>query len=159
MEAVLNNIRSKHNVGSIFRTSDAAGVSKVYLCGYSPAPIDKHGKPNSQLIKVSLGAEDYVDWEQVEGSCEDFLKRMKEDGYLIWVLEQDGRSIDYSKVEIDKSDWDRILLVLGNEVEGTPDSILDLADQIIEVSMYGNKASLNVSVVFGVVAYGLRSRL
>lgn len=156
MRVVLNDIRSKHNVGSVLRTSDAAGVEKVYMCGYSPAPIDKFGRPNNQLIKVSLGAEDYVDWEQTDEQDVDLLQRLKEEGFEIWVLEQNERSVNYMDVDLDKKRWEKIVLVLGNEVYGVPEDIIKMADVVIEVPMHGKKASLNVSVVYGVVAYGLR---
>lgn len=156
MRVVLNDIRSKHNVGSVLRTSDAAGVEKVYMCGYSPAPIDKFGRPNSQLIKVSLGAEDYVDWEQTDETDIDLLKRLKNEGFEIWVLEQNEKSVDFMKVDLDQERWKKVVLVLGNEVYGVPDNIIEMADVVIEVPMYGKKASLNVSVVYGVVTYGLR---
>jgi tRNA G18 (ribose-2'-O)-methylase SpoU len=156
MRVVLNDIRSKHNVGSVLRTSDAAGVEKVYMCGYSPAPIDKFGRPNNQLIKVSLGAEDYVDWEQTDEQDVELLQRLKEEGFEIWVLEQNERSVNYMDMDLDKKRWEKVVLVLGNEVYGVPEDIIKMADVVIEVPMHGKKASLNVSVVYGVVAYGLR---
>jgi len=94
MIVILHNIRSMHNVGSIFRTADAAGVEKIYLCGVTPAPIDKFGRKRQQVAKVSLGAENYVQWEQVKSTTR-FLDKLKEDGYFILAVEQSPTSIPY----------------------------------------------------------------
>jgi len=156
MRVILDNIRSKYNVGSIFRTADGAGCEKLYLSGYSPCPIDEKGEVNNGLIKVSLGAEDYLDWEDVQIPTVELIKKLKADGFKIYALEQDEKSVEYSEVSLREDEWSKAVLILGNEVDGLDREVLDLVDQTLEVTMYGAKTSLNVSVVFGVVIYNLR---
>jgi len=98
MVAILHNIRSLYNVGSIFRTADAAGIEKIYLCGITPEPIDKFGRLRPQLTKVSLGAESSVQWERVASTTR-LIDRLKKDKYKIIAIEQSERSIHYSKVK------------------------------------------------------------
>ena len=159
--AVLDNIRSLHNVGSIFRTADGAGIKKIYLCGITPAPVDSFGKSRQQLVKTSLGAEKSVEWDvstRSTGSGQarsaratiKLLERLKKDGYKILAVEQSKKSIPYYKFS---SRSPKLCLVVGNEVNGLPPSVLKLADKILEIPMLGNKESLNVSVAFGIAAY------
>jgi tRNA G18 (ribose-2'-O)-methylase SpoU len=156
--AVLYNIRSLHNVGSIFRTADAAGVSKIYLCGFTPAPIDRFGRARPQLAKVSLGAEKSVLWESVKRSEETkLLKRLKKEGYKILAIEQSKESIPYYKLKIENLKL-KIVVIMGNEVKGLPKKILKMSDKILEIPMRGKKESLNVSVAFGVAVFGLLYR-
>jgi 23S rRNA (guanosine2251-2'-O)-methyltransferase len=158
MIVILYNIRSLHNVGSIFRTADAAGVEKIYLCGITPAPIDEFGRPRLQLTKVSLGAEKYVKWEKVKSATR-LIDKLKKENYKIFAIEQNKKSIPYYKVKISSNRLrlrPRVALVLGNEVKGLPLSILKRADKILEIPMYGKKESLNVAVAFGVVVFHLR---
>lgn len=150
----LHNIRSLHNVGSIFRTSDAAGVGKIYLCGITPKPVDRFGGEVPQLKKVSLGAEKYVEWEYAKRTA-DVIRNLKKDGYKIFAVEQSKKSIPYYKVSRPHIPDSKFCLVLGNEVRGLPPSILKLADKILEIPMRGKKESLNVSVAFGVVIFHL----
>lgn len=152
--AILHNIRSLHNVGSIFRTADAAGVKKIYLCGITPAPVNIFGKPRQQLTKVSLGAEKYVDWEKVQSTAP-LIARLKKEKYKIFAIEQNKKSIPYYKINLSTYDVDRLALVVGNEVKGLPLSVLKRADKILEIPMRGRKESLNVSVAFGVVVFYL----
>ena len=98
MIVVLHNIRSLHNVGSIFRTADAAGVKKIYLCGITPSPIDQFGKPRQQLVKVSLGAEKYVEWEKVK-TIRKLIDDLKKQKYKIFAVEQNKKSIPYYKIK------------------------------------------------------------
>jgi len=167
MIVVLYNIRSLHNVGSIFRTADAAGVEKIYLCGITPAPIDEFSRPRLQLTKVSLGAEKYVKWEKIGSTSSPqaaqatlrLLKSLKKQGYKIFAIEQNKKSIPYYKVKIFSNrlrSRPRVALVLGNEIKGLPPSILKRADKILEIPMYGKKESLNVAVAFGIVVFHLR---
>ncbi len=149
--AILHNIRSLHNVGSIFRTADGAGIKKIYLCGITPAPVDRFGKPVAQLVKTSLGAEKFVEWQKVSSTLR-LSKKLKVDGYKIIAVEQNKKSIPYSKFSVQRN---KICLVVGNEVKGLPPSVLKLADKILEIPMLGHKESLNVSVAFGIVAYHL----
>ena len=151
--AVLDNIRSLHNVGSIFRTADGAGIKKIYLCGITPAPVDSFGKQRQQLTKTSLGAEKSVEWDVSTRSARatiKLLERLKKDGYKILAVEQSKKSIPYYKFS---SRSPKLCLVVGNEVNGLPPSVLKLADKILEIPMLGEKESLNVSVAFGIVAY------
>ena len=163
--AVLHNIRSLHNVGSIFRTADGAGVRKIYLCGITPGPVDRLGRPVVQMVKTSLGAEKSVEWEKT-ASTTLTIKKLKKEGYKIIAVEQSKKSIPYFKFPVPTG---KICLVVGNEAKGLPDSVLGLADKILEIPMRGalvrqvhhprqvgrGKESLNVSVAFGIAAYHL----
>ncbi len=158
MIVILHNIRSLHNVGSIFRTADAAGVEKIYLCGITPAPVDEFGKPRKQLIKISLGAEKYVEWEYCKSTTR-LIDKLRRDKYKIFAIEQSKKSLPYYKIKfkntITRDSIKKIVLVLGNEVSGLPPSVLKRADKILEIPMYGKKESLNVAVAFGVVVFHL----
>ena len=151
---VLHNIRSLHNVGSIFRTADGAGVRKIYLCGITPAPVDSFGRPVPQLAKTSLGAEKSVEWKKIS-STPRLLKKLKSEGYKIIAVEQSKNSIPFYEISKFYFLNSRFCLVVGNEVRGLPDSVLKLADKVLEIPMHGEKESLNVSVAFGIVAYHL----
>jgi len=155
---VLHNIRSLHNVGSIFRTADAAGVKKIYLCGITPAPVDRFGEIRPQFAKVSLGAEKSVSWDASARSARaiaKLLKNLKQEGYKILAVEQSNKSIPYHKLQTTHYKLKSIVLVFGNEVKGLPPSILKKADKILEIPMHGGKESLNVSVAFGIVVFHL----
>ncbi len=154
MIAILHNIRSMHNVGSIFRTADAAGIEKIYLCGITPAPVDTFGRPRMQITKVALGAEKFVEWEKL-GSSMPLITRLKVQGYKILTIEQSKKSTPYYKIPKSYTQNPKICLVVGGEIEGLPSSILSRADKIIEIPMYGEKESLNVAVAFGIVAFHL----
>ncbi|MEK7149418.1 MAG: RNA methyltransferase [Patescibacteria group bacterium] len=151
MIVILHNIRSLHNVGSIFRTADAAGVEKIYLCGITPKPIDELGRQREQLTKVSLGAEKYIKWEYVK-STNPLISKLKKEGYKIFAIEQNKKSIAYYSLKA-ISYKPKVALVVGNEVKGLPKSVLNKADKILEIPMYGKKESLNVAVAFGIVAF------
>ena len=150
MVAILYNIRSLFNVGSIFRTADGAGVSKLYLCGITPTPYDEFGKLRSQLAKVSLGAEKSVAWEKCAKTAS-VIPLLKKDGYTIIAAEISKGAIPYHKFNIGKNE--KIALVLGHEVKGLSKAILKLCDKTIFIPMRGKKESLNVGVAFGVIAY------
>ncbi len=157
MVVVLHNIRSLHNVGSIFRTADAVGIEKIYLCGITPTPMDNFGRLRLQLTKVSLGAEKIVPWDASARSAQailKLLKGLKKEGYKILAVEQSKRSVPYNRVKVGTKA--KVVLVLGSEVKGLPSSILQKADKIVEIPMVGKKESLNVAVAFGIVAYGLK---
>ncbi len=145
---VLNNIRSLHNVGSIFRTADGAGVEKIWLCGITGYP------PQGGIAKTSLGAENHVPWEYRENGAA-LLKELKGQGYQIVLLEQMQGAVAHDKF-IPKSP---ICLVIGNEISGVSDILLELCDAAVEIDMAGVKNSLNVAVAFGVMAYQIRSSL
>lgn len=154
---LLHNIRSLHNVGSIFRTADAVGVSKIYLCGITPAPTDRFGRIVPQLAKVALGAEKFVKWEKIS-NINTLIKKLKNPpasgGYKILAVEQSPKSMPYYKLKTKNSKL-KIALIMGNEIRGLPKSILKNADKILEIPMRGRKESLNVSVAFGIAVFGL----
>lgn len=151
---VLPDIRSMHNVGSMFRTADAAGVAKVWLCGITPKPVDALGKYRSQIAKVALGAERTMPWEYARSTTA-LLKKLKKEGYRIFSVEQSPKSVPYHTLDPKRYTRARIALVMGNEVEGLPKSILDASDKILEIPMRGGKESLNVSVSFGIALFRL----
>jgi 23S rRNA (guanosine2251-2'-O)-methyltransferase len=150
MELILYNIRSAHNVGSIFRTADGAGIKKIYLIGYTPAPLDQFDRPDKTIAKVALGAEKTITWQKVK-SFKTLVTKLKKEGKEVVALEQDDKSIDYRKFKTKKS----VVLVLGEETKGLPKEELRECDQIIEIPMKGQKESLNVSVAAGIAIFQL----
>jgi tRNA G18 (ribose-2'-O)-methylase SpoU len=143
---ICDSLRSLHNVGSVFRTADGAGIDKVYLCGITGMPdTQKHKR---QISKVALGAQNYVKWEYVKQSWR-LVEKLKKESYQIVSLEQTKNSTLYTKYKPKFP----IALVVGNENKGVRKSVLNRSDKIIEIPMCGQKESLNVSVAFGVVAY------
>lgn len=198
-------------MGSMFRTSDAAGVEKIYLCGITPTPVDEFGRVNKDIAKTALGAERYVKWEKVGSaphqnqsaswristgqassavanpkSIGKLIDKLRKEGYEVLAMEQSKGSIPYYEYRphlrtssqphpnplLEKGEGSRfspplikgkkeeglnkIALIVGNEVKGLPKSILKKVDKILEIPMYGRKESLNVSVAFGVVVFGIR---
>lgn len=153
--AVLDNIRSLHNVGSIFRTADGAGFEEVYLCGITPTPLDRFGKKRVPLTKVSLGAEDSLLWHYCEKTA-DAITQLKERGFMIIALEQSTDAVSLDALTPLK---ENNALIIGNEVEGIAPELLKQADIVVELPMRGHKESLNVSVAFGIAAYALVEKL
>lgn len=151
---ILHNIRSAHNVGSVFRTADGAGVSKLYLTGCTPAPIDRFGRMQPQVAKTSLGASETVAWEQYD-SIATCMKKLKEDGVAIVVVEQLPHAVDY-RTYTQNGD---VAFLFGNEVDGVSEDIAKHADSIIAIPMHGKKESLNVSVAAGIVLFAVCSPL
>ena len=151
MIAVLDNIRSNHNVGSIFRTADAMGIKKIYLCGITPAPRDRFGRTNKELTKVALGAEKYCAWEHAP-KTHALLDKLKQNGYTVYALEQSKKARSLRAVRRLRARQSKTALVVGNEVKGISRATLKRADCIIEIPMAGRKESLNVSVAFGIAA-------
>ncbi len=149
---ILDNIRSVYNVGSIFRTSDALGVDKIYLCGTTPTPIDRFGRARADLAKVALGAQKDIAWEYCD-STKVAINKLKKEGFKIVAVEQDKKSINYKKFKPTK----KIALLMGTEVTGLDKKTLSLCDRILEIPMIGKKESLNVSVSFGIVGYEIFS--
>lgn len=145
---ILDNIRSVYNVGSIFRTSDALGIDKIYLCGCTPTPIDRFGRVRKDLAKVALGAEKDIVSEYCTDTKE-IIKKLKKGGFQIIAIEQDKKSVDFKKVKPKYP----IAIIMGNEVEGINKKTLALCDVITEIPMVGKKESLNVSVSFGIIGY------
>lgn len=139
---IIPNIRSRHNVGALFRAADGAGVSKVYLTGYTPHP------PHKDIEKVALGAEKSVSWEHVRQTAR-IIKKLSSEGYCIVGLEQTKKSVTIYE-------WVPqfpLAIILGNEVTGIPPAIKKLCDTMVEIPMKGSKNSLNVSVAAGIVMY------
>lgn len=158
MVVVLCNIRSLHNVGSILRTADAVGVEKIYLCGITPSPLDILGNYRPQISKVALGAEQIIKWEKCKRAG-DVLKELKKEGYKIVAVEQSSKAQSLYKIKLNNYFWNKLALVLGNEIKGLSPSLLKKADKILEIPMYGKKESLNVAVAFGIAAFYLRGKI
>ncbi len=146
---ILHNIRSAHNVGSIFRTADAAGVSSIILCGYSPAPIEK-GKARPDIAKVALGAEKEIPWS-VEESLDKTIRALKEKGFTVCALERTEGAKDIFSYQAPQ----KLALIVGNEVHGVQGETLSEMDAVLSIPMRGMKESLNVSVATGVALYAL----
>lgn len=145
---VLHNIRSRFNVGAIFRLADGADIDKIYLCGITPAP------PHPRIAKVALGAQNYIPFEKVSRTTQ-ILQKLKKEKFQIVALEQSKRSLPYFKFKPKKT----LALILGSEVKGLPPKILRQADKILEIPMYGKKESLNVAVAAGVVIFEIIKKL
>lgn len=144
---ILDNIRSAHNIGSAFRTSDAFKVDRIFLCGICAAP------PSAEIHKSALGAEDSVPWEKVADTLE-VIHTLKEDGYTIVAVEQTEKAI--SLEQFTRKSGEKYALIFGNEVDGVQQSVVNEADFAIEIPQYGSKHSLNVSVSIGVVLWQFR---
>ena len=147
---LLHNIRSAHNVGSIFRTADGAGFDHVYLAGYTPLPVDRFGRERVDIDKVALGAQKNVEWSSVV-DIDSFLFE-----HTVVAVEQDQRSVPYDSFIVPEG-VDEVVVMMGEETEGIEKSLLEKVDHIIEIPMRGEKKSLNVSIAFGVVAYGIKN--
>ncbi len=147
---VLDNIRSVENVGSIFRTAEGLGVSKIYLIGTTPTPLDRFGRKRSDMAKVALGAEEILEWEHRENLVE-VLDELKSQNFQIISLEQSEKSHDLNSFE----SQDIFALVVGNEVDGVSKEALEMSDEVVEIEMKGKKESLNVSVSTGIALYEL----
>ena len=144
--AVLDNIRSMHNVGSVFRTADAFLIEAIFLCGYTPQP------PHRDINKTALGATETVDWIAFANTVE-AVQELKEKGYKVYAIEQTEGSISLEKFSV--SAEEKIAVVFGNEVEGVNDKVLQLTDGSIQIPQSGMKHSLNVSVAAGIVLWDI----
>jgi len=144
--AVLNSIRSAYNVGSVFRTSDGAMVEKLYLCGYTPHP------PQKEVLKTALGSTESVEWEYAKNAVET-IQKLKEQGYQIVALEQTSGSKTYYESENYNFP---VCLIIGNEISGVSQELIDLCDASIEIPQFGIKQSLNVAVAYGIAVFELR---
>ena len=143
---ILNSIRSSYNVGSIFRTSDGAMIKKLFLCGYTPHP------PHKEILKTALGSTESVEWEYVK-EAKDIIQELKSNGIKVCALEQTDKSIQYH--EISKADFP-LAVVVGNEISGVSQDLIDLCDFSIEIPQYGIKQSLNVAVAYGISIFEFR---
>lgn len=143
---LLDSIRSSYNVGSIFRTSDGVMIEKIFLCGYTPTP------ENKDVLKTALGSQESVQWEYVKDPKE-VIEKLKSEGVKISALELTEKSTDYAKVNPAGFPF---CLILGNEISGVSQDLLDMCDFTIEIPQYGIKQSLNVGVAYGVSIFELR---
>ncbi len=145
---VLDNIRSMHNVGAIFRTSDAFRVEKIWLCGITATP------PHRDIRKTALGAEESVDWEYAK-TTKDALEHLRDT--QIYALEQAEESIELRDLEVPRNK--KITVILGNEVDGVNEDLLDYCDGIIEIPQFGTKHSFNVSVSAGITLWEIFNKI
>lgn len=158
---ILDNVRSVHNVGSIFRTADAVGVDKIILVGQTPSPIDRFGRERQDLHKVALGAEKNIKWEYVESkNFVNQIEGLKSNGFNMISLEQDRKSVDYKEINkiLEKEKCENgcnVAIVVGNEVDGVSREILEKSNHVVEIPMKGKKESLNVAVSTGIILYEL----
>jgi tRNA G18 (ribose-2'-O)-methylase SpoU len=148
---VLPNIRSVYNVGSIFRTADAAGIEKIYLVGVTPGPHDRFGRARTDLAKVALGAEKVVAWENIP-TLASVVQDLRSQDYYIVALEQDPQSVDYKTITL-PSEKTNFAFIVGEETQGLSKDELQLVDVIAEIPMHGGKESLNVSVATGIAIF------
>lgn len=146
-EALLDNIRSIHNVGSIFRTADGAGLAHLHLCGMTATPA------NIKLAKAALGAQEKMPWSYNLNGL-DTAVALKENGYLLWAIEstENAKPFFTPNPVLPHS---RVVVIVGNENAGIDPGILQICDRVYSLPMYGVKKSLNVAVAFGIVAYHL----
>ena len=147
---VLDDVRSMHNVGSVFRTGDAFRIESVYLCGITSTP------PSAEIHKTALGAEDSVEWKAFN-SAEEAINELKKAGYEIYAVEQAHGStmLQDFKPESGK----QYAVILGNEVKGVHQEVIDAADGCLEIPQFGTKHSMNVSVTAGIIIWHFAKRL
>ena len=141
---ILDNIRSQHNIGSVFRTADAFRIERILLCGITATP------PNREMQKTALGATETVAWEYHENTLQ-AVEQLKKDGYAILAIEQTDNSQPLEKFDPNK--FEKFALVFGNEVNGVNEEIVKEADGCIEIPQFGTKHSFNISVTAGIVLW------
>lgn len=146
---VMDNVRSLHNIGSLFRTADAFRLEGIYLCGITATP------PHREIHKTALGATESVHWEYRKETT-DAISELKEKGYLILSVEQAEGAVLLDQVQL--SDNQKYALVFGHEIRGVDQRVVDMSDQCIEIPQYGTKHSLNISVAAGIVIWELFRR-
>ena len=140
---VLDNIRSMHNIGSIFRTCDAIGNCTIYLCGICAIP------PNKEIYKTALGAEDSVKWKYFT-STQEAVNSLKQKNFEVIAVEQTKKSVSLNEFRTDST---KLALILGNEVNGISKEIINTSQSCVEINQYGIKKSMNVSVAAGIVLW------
>jgi len=148
MILIAHNIRSLHNVGSIFRSADAFGVERLYLTGFTGTP------PRKEIAKVSLGSEDRVSWEK-RNEILPLFDELRQAGYRILALETSPSGVAIQDAVLQKAP---VALIVGNEVDGIEHAVLEKVDQIVEIPMLGRKRSLNVSVAAGIALYAFSKK-
>ena len=147
---VLDNVRSLHNVGSVFRTGDAFVIEAVYLCGITSTP------PHAEIHKTALGAENTIEWKYFEDT-HDALNELKTQAYTVFAIEQAEGSTMLTELELDNTK--KYAVVLGNEVKGVQQTVVDACDGCIEIPQFGTKHSLNVSVTGGIIIWEFFKKL
>lgn len=147
---VLDNVRSQHNIGAVFRTADAFRLQGVWLCGICCCP------PNQEIHKTALGAEMTVDWVYRKETL-DAVQELQESGYKVYAVEQAHGSTMLNDIQL--ASTEKVAIVLGHEVFGVQQAVVDAAEGCIEIPQYGTKHSLNVSVTAGIVMYELATKL
>ncbi|MGV7106823.1 RNA methyltransferase [Flavobacterium sp. U410] len=147
---ILDDIRSLHNIGSVFRTSDAFLLEKIYLCGITATP------PNKEIHKTALGATDTVTWEYAKDVLE-VIQKLKDENVKIYSVEQTENSIMLNDFQVETQE--RYALIFGNEVKGVSQQAIDLSEGVIEIPQLGSKHSLNISVSAGIVIWDLFQKL
>ena len=150
IEIILDNIRSAHNVGSVFRSADSFKADKVWLCGICATP------PSAEIHKSALGAEFSVEWGYEKDTLS-LVKRLKEEGYTVLSVEQTVNSVMLDKFK--PKTGRKYALVFGNEVDGVQQEVVDASDGVLEIPQYGTKHSLNISVSAGIVLWHIASAL
>jgi tRNA G18 (ribose-2'-O)-methylase SpoU len=145
---VLHNIRSNYNVGATFRTSDGAGVDKIYLTGFTPSPLDRFGREVAEISKTALGAEKFIAWEKVDDVIA-LIKQLKQEMFLVVGVELADDAISVYDFKVPE----KVVYIFGSETEGLSKEIMEAVDVILEIPMSGQKESLNVSVTAGVVLF------
>ena len=145
--ALIENIRSMHNVGSIFRTSDGARIEQLILSGFTPVP------PRPEISKTALGSTESVPWTYTKNSAKK-INELKQNGYTIYTVEQTTESKNYTDIEYKFP----LCFIMGNEVDGVSDELVQVTDYAIEIPMLGIKHSLNVSVAYGIILYHILSK-
>ena len=149
---VLDNVRSQHNVGAVFRTADAFLIEGLYLCGITCCP------PNAELHKTALGAEQTVDYTYYEHTV-DAIRALHDKGYKVYAIELAHNAKTLEQTISEHPTAQGVALVLGHEVFGIDDKVMELCDACIELPQYGTKHSLNVSVTAGIVMYAWANKL
>lgn len=147
---ILDNIRSLNNIGSVFRTSDAFVVEKIYLCGITATP------PNKDIHKTALGATETVAWEYVENTI-DVVQSLQENGYIVASIEQADNATMLEDFDISTNN--KYAIVMGNEVKGVQQEVVSTSDHCIEIPQFGTKHSLNISVTTGIVLWKFLEKL
>ncbi len=147
---VLDNVRSMHNVGSVFRTCDAFLVEKLYLCGFTPCP------PHREIQKTALGATETVAWESIQ-SAKEIVSVLRADGYNIYAVEQTHNSIALDQFKPEQKS--KLALVFGNEAEGVDEEVIKQCNGAIEIPQFGSKHSFNISVSAGIVLWDIYNKL
>jgi len=145
---IIENVRSAYNVGAMFRTADGAGVTKIFLVGYTPTPIDRFGRVQSEISKTSLGASETVAWESVDTSVA-VIAKLQAEGFTAVAIEQSPAAISLKDFVVPE----QVVYIMGSEVTGVTAETLDAVDQVVDIPMLGAKESLNVSVAAGIVMY------